>query len=34
MELIQQQEQRQVLSQGLRHSLEILQMPVLELQEF
>ena len=33
MELIQQQEQRQVLSQGLRHSLEILQMPVLELQD-
>lgn len=34
MELLQQQEQKQVLSQSQRHSLEILQMPVLELQEF
>ena len=34
MELVQRQEQKQVLSQSQRQSLEILQMPVLELQEF
>ena len=31
MELVQRQEQKQVLSQSQRQSLEILQMPVLEL---
>ncbi|WP_291245260.1 RNA polymerase factor sigma-54 [Fournierella sp.] len=34
MELVQRQEQKQVLSQSQRQSLEILQMPMLELQEF
>lgn len=34
MELMQRQEQKQILSQSQRQSLEILQMPVLELQEY
>lgn len=34
MELIQQQAQKQVLSQGLRRSLEILQLPVTELETY
>lgn len=34
MELMQSQEQKQILSQTQRQSLEILQMPVLELEEY
>ena len=34
MELAQQQAQKQVLSQGLRRSLEVLQLPQTELEGY